>query len=389
MYRTLIIDGPRQVDSGALRRLTPPLAGRTRLQPPLRAENIPHKWHIMPAALLNHGFTCLIMWFYCTRQLGAESHLFTSEAASTAMQSKISAAILLLMVSTTFVSTPLQAAEPFVPNDPYFFTDNPVGFPGQWHLDKQTSGAVVDINIRGAWERGLTGQGVVIGIVDDAFDYTHPDLAPNYDPTNSWDFRDNDADPSPMIPSPTNSDNLQGTAVAGLAVARGGNGIGVTGVAPYASFGALAVASTASGYWNLGDPWQMQALIDAMRFNAVGPNPTIDIKSYSYNNRLAYCSFSYPFARILEIALVESTKAGTIHVFGATNNRMDHGRIFYDGDANRKYLTHLPEAITVSAVNSQGRFTEYTSFGACVTAAVPSGETIQKWRCEPHNDGPC
>ena len=37
-----------------------------------------------------------------------------------------------------------------------------------------------DMNVRKAWERGYTGKGVVITILDDGIEYTHPDLAPNY-----------------------------------------------------------------------------------------------------------------------------------------------------------------------------------------------------------------
>ena len=31
----------------------------------------------------------------------------------------------------------------FTPNDPYYTTGNPAGYPGQWHLNVQTSGAAL------------------------------------------------------------------------------------------------------------------------------------------------------------------------------------------------------------------------------------------------------
>ena len=54
----------------------------------------------------------------------------------------------------------------FTPNDPYYFTGSPSGFPGQWHLNVQSSGAVYDAKLSGAWNRDATGQGVVIGIAN-------------------------------------------------------------------------------------------------------------------------------------------------------------------------------------------------------------------------------
>jgi hypothetical protein len=75
----------------------------------------------------------------------------------------------------------------FVPNDPYFQPGNPTGFPGQWHLvyDAQPQ---FSTHVQGAWNRDITGAGVIIGICDDGLQTTHPDLAPNYDADDSYDF---------------------------------------------------------------------------------------------------------------------------------------------------------------------------------------------------------
>jgi len=267
-------------------------------------------------------------------------------------------------------------ADPFVPNDPYFFTDNPAGFLGQWHLDKQTSGASIDINVAGAWARGLTGEGVVIGFVEAGIEHTHPDLAANYDASNSWDFYDGDPDPSPT--QSADGAETHGTAVVGLAVARGGNGIGIAGVAPRASFGALRTWGPPYGGFAYADVEAMQKAIDAMRHHAVAPNPTIDIMNHSYGELSGYAAHYYPKVIELEEALVESVEAGVIHVVIAHNQRLMHGTDFRDADANRKMLCHLPEALTVTAVDGSSSFARYANFGACITATVPSGETIWK-----------
>lgn len=38
-----------------------------------------------------------------------------------------------------------------------------------------------DHNVLPVWEKGLTGKGVVVTIVDDGMEHDHPDLKDNYD----------------------------------------------------------------------------------------------------------------------------------------------------------------------------------------------------------------
>lgn len=38
----------------------------------------------------------------------------------------------------------------------------------------------MDHNVREAWALGYTGRGVVVTILDDGLERTHPDIAPNY-----------------------------------------------------------------------------------------------------------------------------------------------------------------------------------------------------------------
>src|SRR5262249_28744335 len=122
----------------------------------------------------------------------------------------------------------------FTPNDPYFHKDTPAaGWPGQWHLFNELTPGL-DARVMGAWNRDITGKGVVIGIVHDSLKTTHPDLAPNYLAIDSWNFGRNSPDPNGFY-----SSDRHGTAVAGVAAARGGNGIGGTGAAPLANLAGL------------------------------------------------------------------------------------------------------------------------------------------------------
>ncbi|APO76260.1 peptidase S8/S53 family subtilisin-related protein [Rhizobium etli 8C-3] len=145
---------------------------------------------------------------------------------------------------------------PPAPNDP-FYSD-------QWHLNNtgQAMGTPdADIDADGAWSLGPMGSGnpnIVIAIIDDGLEANHPDLAaglwtnhaeqigsPNVDDDGNgfiddlhgWDFTpcitpvscgDNDVRPR--------LDQLHGTAVAGVALARKNNSIGVVGTCPRCSF---------------------------------------------------------------------------------------------------------------------------------------------------------
>ena len=55
----------------------------------------------------------------------------------------------------------------------------------------------LDINVIPVWKRKITGKGVVVTILDDGLEHTHPDLIKNYDPAASYDFNSRDSDPFP------------------------------------------------------------------------------------------------------------------------------------------------------------------------------------------------
>jgi subtilisin family serine protease len=239
----------------------------------------------------------------------------------------------------------------FVPDDPYFAKDTPSpGQAGQWHLVNQHV-AGRDARVQGAWNMGYTGAGVIIGIVDDGMEITHPDLAPNYTALHSYDFGQNDADPSHV----TTTDR-HGTSVAGVAAAKGGNGIGVTGAAPNAQLAGLRI-----DFPNQTD----QMFVDATLYHSSGGNTSIDIKNHSYGISSPYINNVNQSA-----ALDTSTAAGTIHVIAAGNERGTSGQ-----DANKKDLQNNPNAITVAAMGSNGLFASYSNFGSNVFVTAPSSSS--------------
>jgi alpha-tubulin suppressor-like RCC1 family protein/subtilisin-like proprotein convertase family protein len=239
----------------------------------------------------------------------------------------------------------------FVPNDPFFTFNNPAGELGQWNLRNTSNigGAAIDINVSPfPWSINLTGTGVLVGVVDNGVQSFHPDLSPNYSFADSFDFAFNDTNAAP-----DNVGDFHGTAAAGIIAARGGNGIGITGAAPFAGLAGLKV--------NFASPTAAM-FAAATEFNSSGSTRTIKIKNHSYGS-----STNYEAATLELAALANSASAGTIHFFSAGNDRGSAAE-----DTVKKELQNSPNAITVAALAPRGTFANYSNFGANVFVTAPS-----------------
>src|SRR4029079_12277820 len=84
--------------------------------------------------------------------------------------------------------------------------------------------------------------GVRVALNDDGFEYTHPDLASNYDTALDYDARDGDFDAYTTDPA-----DEHGTATAGTVAAAADNGIGGAGVAPEATIVGLRIGFGSNG----------------------------------------------------------------------------------------------------------------------------------------------
>jgi subtilisin family serine protease len=149
-----------------------------------------------------------------------------------------------------------------IPNDPFFS--------GQWHLNNTGQGGgepAIDVNVLNVWNN-YRGAGVVIGIVDDGLEKSHPDLAPNYSAALSYDFNFNDPNPEP----PPFSFDDHGTACAGVAGARGNNGIGVSGAAFQATLSGLRLISRPSSDADEAEAFHFQDQAIDIKSNSWGPS---------------------------------------------------------------------------------------------------------------------
>jgi subtilisin family serine protease len=147
------------------------------------------------------------------------------------------------------------------PNDPLFSS--------QWHLQNTGQGGGVagaDARLPDAWDLETGDSSVVVAVIDDGAQTTHPDLsiftnpgeipsngvdddANGYiDDVNGWDFFYNDNDANPDLTGP----GSHGTAVSGVAAAMGNNAVGVSGacqnckILPVRVFNATSAADNAA-----------------------------------------------------------------------------------------------------------------------------------------------
>lgn len=281
-----------------------------------------------------------------------------------------------------------QLPAPFVPDDPFFIPDiagsvTQPGYYGQWHLLNQmplsSINAGLDANLWGAWQRGLTGQGVVIGIVDNGTQGNHPDLIAKFLNDFSWDYGQDVADNNAQSyrGSPVDPDNSHGTPVAGVAAATGGNGLGMTGAAPFAGVASqrlltepsppLGVSECMAEARAIGFQGQKNAdgLFDpSLPFT--GSVAPVRVMNHSYGEYEGYTK--RPDWEMVPAALAASADLGVIHLYGAGNQRNE----FTTQDSNTILNNTSPDVIVVAALGSNGKFSDYSSFGANVLVTAPS-----------------
>ena len=246
------------------------------------------------------------------------------------------------------------------PNDPLFAE--------QWHLQNtgQTGGiSGADANVIPAWQKA-TGKDVTIGIVDDSLQSNHPDLADKYRSDLSYDFVENDADPSPDLDAEFSPNH--GTAVAGVAAASTNNQTGVAGVAPDAELAGLRLLPEEDA--DVISVEEEGFVTDAKVAEALSyKNQEIDI----YNNSWGDVSFE-GIGEKTQAALQNGVRngrdgLGNIFVFAAGNGRAYQDNINYNALGNSRYT------IAVAAIDHRDNLTFYSTPGSAVLVSGYSGST--------------
>lgn len=243
------------------------------------------------------------------------------------------------------------------PNDTYWHV--PDERFQQWHLENRWTNGVrtgIDTNAREAWAT-TRGAGVVIAMVDDGVDLQHPDLLGQDVPELHYNFEFNTVDGNHPIDW-----FAHGTSVAGLALAKAYNNLGVAGLAPEARLASWVIYRTNGTFISSNAFAQMfQTHLDR-----------VAVQNHSWfkpGSRLTSMSEAENLA--IEKAVTQGRSGkGVIMVRAGGNGRLD-GR-----DANADAYANDPRAITVAALEPSGRFATYSNPGACILVSAPGGKSF-------------
>jgi subtilisin family serine protease len=273
-------------------------------------------------------------------------------------------------------------------NDPYYTSGS------LWGMSSDDSPAVYGpsgtTNAFGsgaeeAWGQGYTGsRSVVVAVLDEGIQITHPDLAANIwfnphetagdgldndgngyaDDVNGWDFYYDDNSVYHL------GEDAHGTHVAGTIGGVGGNGIGVSGVSPTVQIISTKFLGPQGGY--------ISDAVDAMNY-------LTDLKTRNMVNLVAVNNSwgGGGYSNALHGAILRAAKADILFVAAAGNSTLNT-----DTTANwpSNYSTLQASAtesaagyesvISVASITSTGALSSFSNYGASTVDIGAPGSAI-------------
>ena len=267
------------------------------------------------------------------------------------------------------------AAGPLPGNSPAPTSDSEPLAGLQWDMEQINAFEAHDIS-------GGSPQ-VVVGDIDTGLDFTHPDLAPNYDAANSTDC--SSGTPRPLLAG--NDVNGHGTHTAGT-IAAAVNGIGITGVAPNVRIAGIK-SSTNEGFF-----FPEMVICSYMWVAERG----IDVTNNSYfaDPWLFNCRNDAEQRAIWKAerrAIRHAQSQGTVVVASEGNESTDlsHPRVdvispdFPPGSEQEREITNacavvpveVPGVVGVTATGDLSLKSFYSSYGiSTADVAAPGGDSI-------------
>ncbi|MEU8949804.1 S8 family serine peptidase [Streptomyces sp. NPDC048489] len=250
-----------------------------------------------------------------------------------------------------------------------------------------------DLRAIGADKAAKTDPGsrkVTVAVIDVGVDDTHPDIAPNFSPSQSANCVGGKPDTTYGAWRPVDADHYHGTHVAGeIAAAR--NGVGVAGVAPGVKVSGITVAEPDSTQL-----FYPESVVCAFVFAA---DHGVEITNNSYYvDPWLYNCLDDPDQRAIVDAVDRAQRyaqhKGTLNVAAAGNSNDD-----LDADALSDASspddstpvprtvdphkcfdvpTQLPGVVTVSSTGVTGAKSYFSSYGkGVVDVAAPGGDRFQ------------
>jgi len=237
------------------------------------------------------------------------------------------------------------------PTLPAFTPGNDPLESSQWHLNNLLNPGM-NRNLAGVT---AFGSGVRVALLDQAVDIWHPDLAPNHLFGLSWSYVKGSTDPSPLA----GSDDAHGTAVAGVLAAARNNSIGGRGVAPDTRFMVYDVIDNPTSTYLANAVARAQANGAQVVNNSWGP------VTPHYTDSTAHVLWA---DQVRQAARSGRDGKGLVFFMAAGNEGNSIG--------GRNVYGNLNEMMMVGSVDAQGRPASFSTPGAQVLVAAPSGATM-------------
>ncbi|WP_329369734.1 S8 family serine peptidase [Streptomyces sp. NBC_01483] len=231
---------------------------------------------------------------------------------------------------------------------------------------------------------------VTVAVIDVGVDDTHPDIAPNFSPSQSANCVGGKPDTTYGSWRPVDADHYHGTHVAGeIAAAR--NGIGVAGVAPGVKVSGITVAEP-----DASQLFYPESVVCAFVFAA---DHGVEITNNSYYvDPWLYNCLDDPDQRAIVDAVnraqLYAQKKGTLNVAAAGNsnddldsNALEDASSPDDSTAVPRTVdphkcfdvpTQLPGVVTVASTGVTGAKSYFSSYGkGVIDVAAPGGDKYQ------------
>lgn len=252
------------------------------------------------------------------------------------------------------LATPGKIQGFIVPSDPRLIDQWHLRNTGKHHGTSVGFLAGADARVIEAWELGQTlgSPNVVVAVIDDGFDLSHPDLTGDWKIVAPKDFTRNSASP---IPDLLNED-WHGTACAGVAIGNA-DGTGIAGAAPRCRLMPIRWGR------DLADR-------EIENWFAYAREQGAWVVSCSWSAEARFFPLSTRAGRAIQRCAQEGRDGlGTVICFAAGNENRD----INDPASNsvNGFAIH-PDVIAVAASNSRDKKSNYSNFGEAISVCAPS-----------------
>ncbi|MBN3308511.1 FUR11 protease, partial [Amia calva] len=207
-----------------------------------------------------------------------------------------------------------------------------------------------------AWKRNITGQGVVVTIVDDGVDHRNTDLSRNYDLRASFDLNDHADLAHDPLPNTSDEKNSHGTKCAGEVAMEANNSFCGVGIAYNAQIGGIRLLDG-----------QVTDALEAACLTY--HNNYIDIYSCCWGPKDNGMKFDGP-RQLTSRALKDGEEKGrggkgNIFIWASGNGGLANDHCGADGYVNSIYT------VAIGAVTNLGLMTFYSEACSALMAVVP------------------